>query len=240
MKRPLSLVFCLLCLLALAGCGFGKPASAAPSAAPVPAAPTPLPEQDQRTILLYNRAAWEKDYYADWGYTFTDLDRNGRLEVITASLQGSGLYTYAEVLELSADGTVLELREPVNAGEGFSWPDIITDSLPGWRDPASGRCTYVCEDIVRDGAAHYLFSKVSISLHDGLLELTPIAFRDEAYTEIGGTPTVSCSDAAGNPISEEDYAAAAERLFAGWEPIRLDLDWTMIPMPEPEPVDQFG
>ena len=42
-----------------------------------------------------------------WNYVVTDLDRNGRLELITATLQGTGLYTYLNAYEVSEDGSQL-------------------------------------------------------------------------------------------------------------------------------------
>ena len=215
-KNIISILSLLLCCALLCACA-AKQAETVPlpapteiptaSPAPTPASPV-LPESDQRALIERSRSVWLPQglEYETWYHAVTDLDRNGRLEVLTASLQGSGLYTYVDCWEVNEQGTAL-VRCPDNTGEGEAWPDIIKDRLTGYRDPASGRMTYVCEDVTRDGAAHYLTSKKSFCLDRGQITLQVLATMDEVYT----TETVSMKnyyDGSDAPITEQEYNSA--------------------------------
>ena len=237
MKKYITSIFSLLlCCALLCACG-GKQAETVhlpaptevPTASPAPTPASPvLPESDQRALIERSRSVWlpEGLEYETWYYAVTDLDRNGRLEVLTASLQGSGLYTYVNCWEVSEQGTAL-VQCPDNTGEGEAWPDIIKDRLTGYRDPVSGRMTYVCEDVTRDGAAHYLTSKQSFCLDHGQITLHVLATMDEVYT----TETVSMKnyyDGSDAPITEQEYNSAEERTFAGQEQGEITLTWTQL------------
>lgn len=237
MKKNITSIFSLLlCCALLCACG-GKQAETVqlpaptevPTASPAPTPASPvLPESDQRALIERSRSVWlpEGLEYETWYYAVTDLDRNGRLEVLTASLQGSGLYTYVNCWEVSEQGTAL-VQCPDNTGEGEAWPDIIKDRLTGYRDPVSGRMTYVCEDVTRDGAAHYLTSKQSFCLDHGQITLHVLATMDEVYT----TETVSMKnyyDGSDAPITEQEYNSAEERTFAGQEQGEITLTWTQL------------
>lgn len=237
MKKNITSIFSLLlCCALLCACG-GKQAETVhlpaptevPTASPAPTPASPvLPESDQRALIERSRSVWlpEGLEYETWYYAVTDLDRNGRLEVLTASLQGSGLYTYVNCWEVSEQGTAL-VQCPDNTGEGEAWPDIIKDRLTGYRDPVSGRMTYVCEDVTRDGAAHYLTSKQSFCLDHGQITLYVLATMDEVYT----TETVSMKnyyDGSDAPITEQEYNSAEERTFAGQEQGEITLTWTQL------------
>lgn len=72
-----------------------------------------LPIEEQRRILEENRSQWSfdvEDYTPDWYYAFTDLNHNGLLEVLSASTQGSGIYTYAHFYEVLPDGSGIKNR----------------------------------------------------------------------------------------------------------------------------------
>lgn len=237
MKKNITSIFSLLlCCALLCACG-GKQAETVqlpaptevPTASPAPTPASPvLPESDQRALIERSRSVWlpEGLEYETWYQAVTDLDRNGRLEVLTASLQGSGLYTYVNCWEVSEQGTAL-VQCPDNTGEGEAWPDIIKDRLTGYRDPVSGRMTYVCEDVTRDGAAHYLTSKQSFCLDHGQITLHVLATMDEVYT----TETVSMKnyyDGSDAPITEQEYNSAEERAFAGQEQGEITLTWTQL------------
>ena len=155
-----------------------------PTPAPTPA---PMPESDQRALIERSRNVWEPDLeYETWFSAITDLDHNGRLELLLASLQGSGLYTWVNVWEVNENYSGLTLC-PDNTGEGEAWPDIIKETLTAYRDPASGRYTYYCEDYMRDGAAHYWTGLDSFSLENGRIDVKTLASKDERYNEQGAS-----------------------------------------------------
>ena len=223
----------LLCCALLCACGGKKSETVSvPTPAPVvTAAPAPTPamsEAEQRSLLERCRNIWYKQEptWDDWFYAFTDLDHNGRLEVITASLQGSGLYTYVDCWEIDPGFTGLVVC-PDNTQEGQAWPDIIEDTLTFYHDPASGRYTYICEDLMRDGAAHYYTGTDSFCLYNGSFELRTLASKDEVY-DAQGNSTVRCYDASGREIAMNDYLNAAITAFPGQEQGTIALNWTRV------------
>ena len=236
-KRSLSLIALVLAALLLSACGLpGNAAAPAAQPTPVPtAAPalqsTPaVPYEQQRAILENSRALWggEDVYYDTWYYTFTDLDNNGRMEVVTASTQGSGIFTYASVWEISPEYTGVS-RCPDREDEEFAtWPEIVVNTILYYTDPASGQRWYVCENLTRDGAARYYNSWDAFSLQNGRIEYRTLATKSTEYTSAEGDVSIACRDAAGNPISAQDYDTAAARAFAGWPASTLSFDWTRV------------
>ena len=97
-------------LLTSASCGYvsSSPAEAQPS--PEPAVSMSL--DAQKEIISQNFEIWTLDSdYSQWFYTYADLNGNGRLEVIAATLQGSGLYTYANYYEVNSTYSGLDKLE---------------------------------------------------------------------------------------------------------------------------------
>ena len=177
--------------------------------------------------------------YADdlYQYAVTDLDRNGRYEVIVSNMGGTGMYTYNRFFEVNenCDGLTECSTDFV---EGDSQPDLMTgsmggpDALPNTMSTLDtyvndqGMFCYAVYDMVKNGAAEYYENIRSLTLQDGMIRTAPIASRTTIYD--GETPTVTCSDADGNPISEEEYESAADRYFAGWEKRETRLGWQSV------------
>ena len=244
--RLLAGLLGLVLLTGLAGCGqeVETVATSAPpaeaTAAPVGTAEGLPSEEEQRRVLEENRALWafdEGEYAPDWFYTFTDLDHNGLLEVLSASTQGSGMFTYAHFYEVLPDGSGVKNLYHADAEiEGpDDWPEIILESLPCCYDAAAGRWYYACEGVTRDGAAHSLLAWYALSLKDGVADWELLACKELQLAEGSDEPQVSCTDASGAPISEEEYDSAVERRFAGLEEASLSLDWTAVRAPQPTP-----
>ena len=214
-----------------------------PAPTPVPT-PTPMPEAEQRALIERSRSIWEPDLeYETWYSAITDLDRNGRLEILLASLQGSGLYTWVNVWEVNENCSGLTLCQD-NTGEGEAWPDIIKETLTQYRDPVSGRYTCVCEDYMRDGAAHYLTSLDSFCLDKGQIDVKVLASKDELYSE-DGSSTVRYYDANGAEITADAWNSAEQNAFVGQERGTLTLSWTQLEKqtqasPQPTTVPQVS
>ena len=234
--RLLALLLAAALLGTLAGCT-AAPAPQAPAASPTAAvtlAPT-LTVAEQRSILEQNRELWAfpegESYYDFWAYTFTDLDHNGRLEVLAASTQGTGIFTYANFYEVNEtmDGVVnlYHANEEIEGPD--DWPEILLDSLPCYYDSASDTYYYACEGILRDGAAHQNSSWAVLSLKNGVADWEYLGWRDTQWTDPEEAPVVSCQDAAGQAISEQDYDTLVERRCAGMSRTELKLNWTHVP-----------
>ena len=253
MKKLISFLLLSAMIAALTACG-GAPS---PAVSPSPqqteaayadsaAAQMQLPFEEQKQIFEDNRELWAftEPYDSPWFYTFTDLDRNGRLEVIAATTQGTGIFTYGNFWEVLPDGSGIDncYHKDVEIEGPDDWPEVIQDSLPCYYDAASGCCYYPCENVTRDGYAHQYYSWQVLCLKDGVAEWEFLAakhvnWRNEETGEEYPDAVTACEDAAGNPISEQDYDGVVEKRFAGMEKSELQLDWVRVenPWPEEEP-----
>ena len=255
--RKKSLVICILMLVVLTtGCSpkkqseadAGQPAvqTAVPAEQPSEQEATEtvtpnssgMPEELQKQLIMENYSLWAytEPWDSPWFYTFTDLDHNGRQEVIAATLQGTGLYTWIKVYEINTDYSGL-VEVGLAEEDGFSYPDLIVDSLPCYYEEDTGLYYYVCEDMVRDGAARYYFTSVAFGLRNGKMFFQTIASKESVYTGLSGDPTSTCWNAEGNVISVEEYEACADRIFAGKPKTDYRIIWTQVenPWPEEEP-----
>ena len=67
--------------------------------------------EKQIDVIMNNIDTWnlstDEDIYAPYGYAITDLDQNGRLEIIASSCQGTGIYTYSNYYEVNESRYIL-------------------------------------------------------------------------------------------------------------------------------------
>lgn len=200
-------------------------------AAEAPAAQDVPPLEEQRRILEENRGLWafeEEEYSPDWYYAFTDLDRNGLLEVLAVSTQGSGIFTYAHFYEVLPDGSGVRNLYHADAEtvRMDDWPEIILESIPSYYDKDTDRYYYICTNNVRDGAAHTISRPAALCLKDGAAEWEYLAMKETNVTEEGEQTT--WLDGSGNPITEEEYNNIVENRFAGMEPSEFKPEWNAV------------
>ena len=175
--KKMILAFVLVFALYLSACGGASgsvPQSDAGSPSESPSPVTPIPQEEQIQILEANRQLWafHEFYESPWFYAFTDLDVNGRLEVIAASTQGSGIFTYVNFYEVRADGSGIDnlYHADVEIEGPDDWPEIVVDSLPCYYDAAEDRYWYPCEGVTHDGYAHQYYAWQALSLKDGVAD----------------------------------------------------------------------
>ncbi len=250
MKRQIALILLFAMVLLLPGCGkkvavqnAQQSTAAQPSADGTvvtnqQAQPSPqLPLETQKQILEANRSLWEftEPYDSPWFYTFADLDHNGRLEVIAATTQGSGIYTYGRLWEVLPDGSGIRncYHENTEIEGPDDWPEIVLDSLPCYYDAKTDCYYYVCEGITRNGYAYQFYGWYALWMKSGIAAWEYLAGKEVTWDE-QGAEHVSCQDAAGNSITEQDYDTAVERRFAGMTKTEQHLAWIQVDIPRPE------
>ncbi len=183
-----------------------------------------MTEEVQKAFIMDRYDSWAAPWQngtEDWYYTFTDLDHNGRLELITASLQGSGLFTYADVWEMNEDFSDL-VSCTDNLGEGGSYPDIITEAVNCYHDEAADLYYYLFDDVVRSGMAEHWLGKTVLCLHDGVVEITVICSEYDVSEDPEAEPTVTYSDGEGNALTKEEF----EQAVANWAVGKTMDDYT--------------
>ncbi len=185
--------------------------------------------ENQLNLILSKKELWEEE---DFLYTVTDLDQNGRLELISASCQGTGIYTYSHIYEVSEDGTALSLCARTLRDEYDSQADIITSFTPVYKNPQTGQKSYIFLDLIRNGAIHYYESQWVWELQDGKLMERSLASMETEYdpapagmTEVTYAPG-EFSDV--RVTNAEEYMSAADRAFDGWQKGTARFCWFVL------------
>lgn len=198
-----------------------------------------MSEEQQKQLIMncYEEWSYKEPWESPWFYTFTDFDHNGRLEVTAACLQGTGLYTYAGYWEVTPDYSGIQPCKITVDEEGASYPDIIVNSAPCCFDPSTGLYYYLFEEMVRGGFSEYYTSTNAICLHDGLVDVIPLAARYECFDNSEKPSAVIYYDGDGKESTRQAYDSAVADFSARKETSTLSLSWTMVenPMPEEAP-----
>lgn len=235
MKKIITILLAVLMMLTAAGCSEATPSQTEEPEAIVPSPevslqPETLSQEQQRQLIMDSYESWraQDEYYSPWYYSITDLDHNGRLEVIAASMQGTGLFTFATLWEVNEEGTALVSCQS-NLDEWQDWPDIIRNEFPSYYDSTSGKYYYVCGNDTRNGAAEHYFSQCVLCLYEGQLEIKTLCYGSEIYSDPDAEPVVSYSTADGQPLTEAEYNAYADEYFQGMEKSSFSPQWTQGP-----------
>lgn len=167
----------------------------------------------------------------EWYYTYTDLDHNGLLEVLAASTQGSGMFTYAHYYEVLADGSGIKnvFHADEDAWMPNDWPEIIQGLLDCYYDSTEDRYYYVCTNTTQDGNTHTITRQAALCLKDGVASWEYIASLEILEDKDGEHKIYT--DASGKSITEKQYNTAVERRFKGMEKSREPMFWTAVKNP---------
>ena len=162
------------------------------------------------------------DYGGIYQYTVTDLDQNGRLELITSINQGTGRFTYSSYYEINEvmDGlTAYELARQ----EGDSEADIMVDSVPVYYDSEHDIYHYIFDDYIRYSYTLSHENKRAISLKNGELSETILAYKTTQYMD--SSTTCTFRDGNGNEISNDQYCNAADMIYPSFSKKEADFSW---------------
>ena len=182
--------------------------------------------EKQIDVIMNNIDTWnlstDEDIYAPYGYAITDLDQNGRLEIIASSCQGTGIYTYSNYYEVNESLNGLNKIER-NVEEGSSEADIMIPTVKVFINKATNEYHYIFDDLVKVGAAEYYENKQDIVLKNGKIYEKAIAYRNTVY--IDSNPNITLKDANNNEITAEDYEIIENKLFSTLELKLASIEW---------------
>jgi hypothetical protein len=231
MKRFLTLLLTLALVLSLAACSGSQQSEPQPEEPEASGDPA-----DQVKLIAENRDLWlvTDPALADTAqYAVTDLDENGRLELIATFTEGTGQFTSTSAWEVSEDFASLQPVEYLY-GEGHSEPDI------GWAD--SFRCYrgelgnfIVAMDDMRNGAAEEYYYQDFLLLREGSLDAFIISYCAVLTEDSNGDgePELHAYYYApgGDGIDEEEltsqqFASSADDFFGyAYDRYVMDLSW---------------
>ena len=175
------------------------------------------------TWCVVNDFSGAETYY----YTVTDLDQNGRLEILAASTQGTGFYTYGALYEVSADfASIQECITPCME-DGGDLPELIMNSAPAAYNEADKTFDYLFTNDTRNGAAEHYQSVVAVRLQNGVLSCTTLANSYDHYID-EGIEEHEYAVLSGDiflPATESDYAAVASNYQAERVGFTAHFEW---------------
>ena len=156
-----------------------------------------------------------------WRYAVTDLNHNGCLEVVAASLHAD-YATNVKVWELNAGGTAFQELK-VSVPEGESFPDLISDSADTYHDTAGDKWAYIFHDKIMLSDQDVYTVICSVILKDGELSFNQHAI--EHAEVVNGRMNTSYTDNNGFPISADAYNASAVNAFSTSERSNTAFGW---------------
>lgn len=246
-KTIISLLLAAAMLFSLAACAGpdSKPVEAAPapaaseapvaqapaaSEAPAPAEATAVPmaipkasvsgsDGDAQVQLIVDNFANLRQTTTpeSWKYAVTDLDHNGRLELIAAMTHPLDRSTNLRIWELNEAKTALEPCT-VQLQEDETFPEITAENADTYYDAASGTWSYaVYDNILLENSA--ITARCAFTLEKGA-----VAYKEYAF-ELTEGGSVRHTDADGKDISAEDYNAAVSKAFAGQMKFSTNFGW---------------
>lgn len=195
-------ILCILFAAALLLAGCSSPAPQQSTEATEATQPDPSDPAAQITLLMNAVNTWRVSNDLDaepYYYAVTDLDRNGRLEILAASTQGTGFYTYGKLYEVGADFVSIQECTTPCMEEYGDLPEVIINSVPAAYNEADGTYDYLFTNDTRNGAAEYYQSVVVVRLQDGVLSCTTLANSYDHYIDEG--------------IEEHEYAILSGDVF---------------------------
>ena len=235
MRKSVSVLLLMAMLFTLAACGRAPAVTDATIAEPAKEELSVLPVEEQKRVIEASRERWAftDPYESPWFYTFTDLDHNGCLEVIAATTQGTGVFTYVNFWEVRPDGSGIENRWPDHEETDGpeDWPEIVQESLPCYYDAEADRYYYPCEGVTKSGYAYQYYAWHALCLKNGAADWEFLASKTVEWLDGGESEQITCKDAQNAVISQQEYDNAVEKRFAGMERTELKLDWTRVEIP---------
>ena len=174
-------------------------------------------EDDQIDTIWNNRDKWMFTGQIPEGYNIyyavSDLDGNGRLEVIATDSYGEYNFSSYSVYEVNEDGT--GLNYVVNdIMEGESMPDIEWgETFTFAKDQDGSIIGYIMTDGMRaDGGSAYSVNKDFVTMKDGRISYEYIASANTSYDENGMVSEQYFVDKDGNYLEDwEEFDAYGEK-----------------------------
>ena len=208
MKKYLAFALTLILLLSLCATGYAAPLRASARDA----------EAQINVIFRDFSSCQQADSDGTWFYAVTDLDHNGRLELLAATVQASSLLPAVKVWELNADCSALQPCR-LNIAENEVFANILTDSAETRYDKEKDAWFYLVNDYYQVSAEDAFVVKSAVVLNSGELEYGALAYEDISAS---GS---SFTDTEGKPITAEEFGSIGDRFFKGSQKTGTSFEW---------------
>lgn len=179
--------------------------------------------------LAENINHWDSWFHSACYYTVTDLDQNGRLELIVSMCGGSGYYSDNRYYEVNEDFSGCVECDVENEVNPESAADIVHDEeMTVYYDVTENEYYYITSDYLRGGGSEYyvesrwILKSGEVIYEDYLAEKAALRYgMEEEFT-------YTYYDHERNEITESEYEEMEETVFVeqrGYQPMQATLVW---------------
>ena len=179
----------------------------------------------QIQLIADNIDLWKIDDEIENGaYAVCDINNNGRLEIISSTCQGTGMYSQNNIWEVNEnmDGLV-KCSQTIK--EGDSQADIMSANIiPAYYDSQKNVYYLIFDDLTKSSMAEYYENKRSWSLQNNQVIENYLAYKSTIYTDSDNTD-ITCKDAEDNIISEEEYNNIADKIYSNLKKMSMKISW---------------
>ncbi len=184
----------------------------------------------QIKVIVDNKDLWleEDDDFINYVYAITDLDQNGRLEIMSTSNQGSGMYSYNNFFELNTNLDGLN-KIVTDIEEGDSQSEIGIDKTQVFFDEVNNKYYYIFNDVIRINSYEYENSKKVIMLNNGFITDDMIAYKTTVYKNETDDPIEKYYDKDDNIISKEQFERVDKLIYGKMIEKEVTFNWNKIP-----------
>ena len=151
--------------------------------------------EEQLTLIAENASLWlGSSDGISYHYAITDLDQNGRLEIITSYKEGDNTPTTNQIYEVNAALDSLTPCETVPTDDNDdSLPNLAAASVPVYYDFEHNAYLYVFDDMVQINANETLESKQTLSLQNNELVSCVLATRSTVSADDSADTDITCT-----------------------------------------------
>lgn len=198
-----------------------------------------LSAEEQIALFVANRDLWypQEEYYVPYTFAVTDLDQNGRLEILINICMGTGFFSQNAAWEVNEAGDgIVKCSGIFDTYDGQ--PDIAYTQMQVY-DAGNGIYYYIVSDYQRNGWEFNVTNKYAISLSCGQIYGTHLGtMLCENYSD--GTQTISYVDSTGAEITEDAFETLAESVYADLTARTAQFLWQNKNLEELEQLDADG
>ncbi len=187
-----------------------------------------LAVEKQLQLIADNEKKWKLDYREKdslaycgpnyYDYVVTDLNQNGRLEIIGITYNGNGHVPISECHEVSEDGK--ELKE-VPFDENSSNADLCLDEMEVYWDEETKTYHYDYLDYRHGSAISHTIAFLDLVMGEGEIKASVYGYIDQKYNG----KTIYYAGNKRKKISERALAAMEAEHYAGWESKKATFGW---------------
>lgn len=195
-------------------------------------------EKDEQIKLIASKEDdWrfidkENSGTADVTYAVTDMDQNGRLEIVAAFVEGSGRFTTSIIYEVSEDKKSLEkIWEVRNNPDYYDeiMPDICgVEKFPVFYDGKKGENKIIVTDYIKASVQCNKEYKYAWSLKQGNFESEVIASGEYIYDEGSSAPHFEGDGINGDKLDLEAYHSYEDIVYKDFEKKEMYLSWITV------------